>query len=140
MINRNRNTWDEIVTSDKLELLGSKVMTQLLSEYYREYDYLITHFSQLPHKAREALREIVAGNVSWSEIETVPKETVLIPYTDKSNHRLGEWLNEREFPKLISKIAVSSFNFTRWLSELISQAQSIISYMEENYGDILNLE
>ena len=60
-VERSKNTWDGLENAGNTYLLRNDSLVNLLTKYYNRYDFLISHFNQVPYKSREKIREYVVG-------------------------------------------------------------------------------
>jgi hypothetical protein len=124
-VDRSKNTWDGLENAGNTYLLRNDSLVNLLTEYYNEYDFLISHFNQVPYKSREQIREYVVGTYSSMTIRN---------FYDNKNWNMPEsevqkivhvWIEYPEFTTLLAKIAVTSAVNKNYFSRLRDQAQTI---------------
>jgi len=136
LVERYKNTWDNLNESGQLLSLKDDELNKRLLEYYRFYDSRIENFNQLPVEVRLAQRKF-AGNCY--EFENLVRRR-------ESNNAIllnPEWFScffslEGLRLNLIYILESCYYNIT-WFGELKTQAQSIIEYMEKNHAQEINL-
>jgi len=129
-VDRYKNTWDNLNQSGQLLTLKDDDLNKKLIEYYRFYDSRISNFKQLPDEVRRTQRKFA---INCFEFENLVKRR------ESDNEIL---YNPEWFPCFLSLeglsynlilILESCYFNINWFTELKTQSQSIIAYMEENH-------
>ena len=128
-VDRTQNTWDNLNASGQLLSLKEDDLTKELFDYYNYYDSRILNFSELPQQARFDFRKLDAKCTGLTDIVKINAYQISTPP------------NPSYFPcflaldglheSLIFILQSCYFNIN-WFTELKTQAQAIIAYMEEN--------
>lgn len=136
-INRNRNTWDELSEQGKMNLIFNDSLRHHLQSLYSKHDYHAKNFNEVPRNARMKARSIGADCFDL-------KSTERFHYNDFKNPPTSRWfscwMNNNETVGAIRSVLITCFWNIPWFTEVKEEAQSIITYMEENYADILSQE
>lgn len=130
-INRRLNTFDGLVASGKMDLLKNEYLINSLSDYYADFDNTLYEYRN----------ENLNRNLLILFVESFNSEDLLkikeLTSSTHTNERLKEWFNNKDFYTSVSAAAASSGYYNTWFTIISEQAQSIISYMEDNFDDIL---
>ena len=140
VVERNDNTWDGIKRSGRHgDILDDELVSQV-ANLYNEYDIRIEHFNEIPAECRKGLRNIAAKSSSLGFIKTVAYSDRVFDFGNAMTYDpvpLSNMLKHAELIPLLQCIAITSVvQRERW-SSTRAKTEAIISYMEENYGDIL---
>jgi len=135
-VHRTQNTWDNLTASGQLLSLKEDALTKSLFEYYNYYDSRILNFSELPQQARFDFRKLDA------------KCTGLKDIVKTNTYQISTPPNPSYFPCFLALdglheslifILQSCYLNINWFTELKTQAQSVIEYMEKNLIREINL-
>jgi len=145
---REECTWDELSSSGKKGAISDDHMWSELDKYYGFYNSRIVNYNQSPNQTRFELRNQLgqSHDIDYinkihdviDDIESqmfIPPEILQIPVSKTTLNRIIK--NER-IRGLLSHITLSCVYNLSWFRALENQAESIISYMEENYADIID--
>ena len=136
------STWDELRSTGQLAIIHNDSLSNFLQSFYAYYDSRVSNFNRIQASLREDFRILMSNFYKVDEF----KNSILNDYQFKNqsmiimanSSTIQQIIEEPTFPQLISSIATGTIYSIQFFSTLSSQAQSIISYMEKNYGDILH--
>jgi len=127
-VDRNKNTWDNLNASGQLLTLEDKDLIERLFEYYSFYDARIKNFNELPQEARFNNRKVGSPCRDLYDLMRVYKSSSTYP----NANFYSCWLSYPGIHGLIIYVLESCYWNIEWFSQLKTQAQSIIDYMEHN--------
>lgn len=134
-IDKPENTWDNLNMSGQLLTLKEDTLTKKLFEYYNFYDSRVKNFSELPQQARLEFRKLDASCNTLNDI------------VKSDSNQVTTFPNPSYFPCFLAAnglhnsliyILQSCYFNINWFTQLKTQAQSIIAYMEENHLQDIN--
>ncbi len=128
-VDRTKNTWDNLNSSGQLLSLKAEELNSKLFEYYTFYDSRIKNFNELPRQKRLEFRLSTDLCDNLKNQSNINEATGLIyPNYDWFDCYLNlDGVHQVLMPVFIS----CRYNIT-WFTQLKTQAQSIIEYMEQN--------
>jgi hypothetical protein len=82
-IDRKTNTWDELKSTGKYQVLEDKTLVQMLTDHYQFYDIYINNFNRLPLDKLDELKEIASSIHNSHSIRqlVIDSELVFSPST-----------------------------------------------------------
>ena len=128
-VDRNKNTWDELNASGQLLTLKNDKLNEYLFKYYSFYDSRIKNFNELPKEVRLNNRKLGSPCSSLDNLIRVRESNGTI---SPNAQWFSCWLNHPDMHGLVISILETCYWNIDWFTELKTQAQSIIAYMEEN--------
>ena len=134
-VERYKNTWDNLNQSGQLLTLKDDELNKKLIEYYRFYDSRIDNFNQIPVEVRLALRKFSSNCYEFENlVKRRESNNVILPNP--------EWfpcfLSLEGLSRNLILILETCYYNINWFTELKTQAQSIIEYMEQNLEREIN--
>jgi Family of unknown function (DUF6090) len=131
---RTKNTWDNLNTSGQLLSLKEDILNKKLFEYYTFYDSRIKNFNELPKDVRLKFRK---SSVYCDDLENMSKILDGNGLIHPNSHWFSCYLYLDGVHESLIPIFISSHYNINWFTQLKTQAQSIIYYMEvENLLDL----
>ena len=135
-ITREDNTWDDLKVKSIETYIIKDSLTQLLDDFYANYDTQIERFNQLPKKVREELRMLTAYCNDSEGVQMIFEKG--IDYYGASSPRFRKCiLSDMEVPRLASAIALSAIVNKRLCEELKKEAEAVQGYMEKHFKHLL---
>jgi len=133
---RENNTWDDLKVKGIETYIIKDSLSQLLDNFYANYDQQIERFNQLPQKVREDLR-ILTGYCHDSEGVVAIFENGVAYYGSSSPSLRHCIISNVEIPKLVSAITVSAIVNINLCKGLKQEAEAIERYMEYHFKELL---
>jgi len=137
-VNRTKNTWDNLNTSGQLLTLNEDTLNKKLFDYYTYYDGRILNFNELPKEARLKFRKAVTVCYNLENADRLLEVRRHGSINPNSNF-FSCFFNLDEMHDDLIAIYISSSLNIDWFTELKTQAQSIIDYMEKSLAKEINL-
>ncbi|HMC01982.1 MAG TPA: DUF6090 family protein [Flavobacteriaceae bacterium] len=131
-VDRTENTWDELKILGKETFLINDSLTLQLNKFYANYDKQIERFNQLPKKARQELRELTGKCHNSKGLEIIYKKGVNF-YGASSTYTRHCILSIENPSEVVGIIVMSSIVHLSIYEDLINNAESVNSYLEDNY-------
>jgi len=132
---RTKNTWDNLNTSGQLLSLKEDILNKKLFEYYTFYDSRIKNFNELPKDVRLKFRK---SSVPCDDLENMSKIFGGNGLTHPNSRWFSCYLYLDGVHESLIPIFISSHYNINWFTQLKTQAQSIIDYMEVEHSQDLN--
>ena len=133
-IDRTEGIWDELKRTGLLQTFEDQEFVHMLNEYYQKYDRRINNFNRLP---LDNLDKFKAISTRLHTSYTIGSQRLDPKYVSYSPERLDAFLSQEGLYELTSSIGIASQLNYEFFIDIRNQAQSIISYLEEHYADIL---
>ncbi|MEP0134296.1 MAG: DUF6090 family protein [Eudoraea sp.] len=133
---RKDNTWDDLKVKGIETYVIKDSLTQLLNNFYGNYDYNIDRFNQLPKKVREEMR-ILTAYCNDSEGSQMIYEKGIDFYGHSSPKFRRCILSNKDVPRISSAITMSAIVNIELCDNLIKQAKVVEGYMERYFKDLL---
>ena len=137
-IERQRNTWDELNVSGSQNIYRDDSLDIQLLRFYSNWGNRIISFSDAGREVRSEARKINAHCVNPLLLNNASFES--FRSQRYRNEFLQCTLNNDKLRILFRGILASGMMQIPQFEPLLTQAQSIISYMEETYPDLLDKE
>ena len=134
-VERIPNAWDAIASTNKIEILRDKSLTEKLKKYYFTYDHRIRTFQELPANARSSLRTLLSYDAEWQHIQDIVEQRERYLYQES---RLLDWIQDPEIKALIELAGVGAAQNILKYTNLKEEAASIVSYIENTFTEIVN--
>jgi hypothetical protein len=136
LVERYKNTWDNLNESGQLLSLKDDELNIRLLEYYRFFDSRIENFNQLPVEVRLAQRKFAGLCFEFdSLVQRRESNNAILPNPEW----YGCFLALEGLKVNLIYILESCYYNINWFTQLKTQAQSIIEYMEQNLAQEINL-
>jgi hypothetical protein len=132
-IDRKTNTWDELKSTGKFQVLEDQNLVQMLTDHYQFYDIYINNFNRLPLDKLDELKEIASSIHNSHSIRqlAIKSELMFSPNT------FEKFISHKELYNLISSIGLFTSIYNMFFIEVKDQAYSIIIYLEETYPELI---
>ena len=137
-VDREENTWDKLKVLGKETYLINDSFSVQLNKFYANYDGQIERFNQLPKKMRQDLREFTGKCHNSKGLEVIFNNGIDF-YGASSPYTRHCILSLENTPELVGGITVSTIVNLKIYADLIKDAKAIMSYIEVNYVNELNL-
>ena len=134
IVDRDLNTFDKLMSSGQSALLRNDRLSGMLDSFYKNFDIRVLNFKEFPLQIRMDLRRAAfpLGTIRDFEYEN-EKDKLTSSYID-------EYLaNEEVYEHLLSILRTCRYN-TLFFEDLSEEATQLISYMEDKYPRLRNLE
>jgi len=135
VVDRTKNTWDNLNESGQLLTLKDEGLNERLFKYYSFYDARIKNFNELPQEIRLNNRKLGSPCLDLKDLQRI-RESNYSVYPKASFFSC--WLSHPEIHGIIINLYESCLWNIDWFTQLKTQAQSIIAYMEENHLQDIN--
>lgn len=133
---REDNTWDDLKVKGIETYIIKDSLTQLLNDFYANYDNQINRFNQLPKKVREELR-MLTGYCNDSEGVQIIFEKG-IDYYGASSPRFRKCiLSNMDVPRLVSAVTLSAIVNIGLCEGLRKEAEAVKVYMEKHFRHLI---
>jgi hypothetical protein len=130
IIQRNKNTYDELSSSGQIGLLKNDSLSKGLEQFYKDLDIRISNFQEYPLQIRMELRNLTfpMGNVKDAKKEF---------FQDKlTTAFIQEYLsNQKVYEALLSIYKTCRYNIEFFNKSLI-EAKKLIIEMQRNYPEL----
>jgi len=130
IIQRNKNTFDELNGSGQMGLLKNDALSNKLELFYKNLDILISNFQEYPLQIRMELRDLTfpMGNVEDAKNEF---------FEDKlTTAFIQEYLaNQKVYEVLLSIYKTCRYNI-EFFEDSLLEAQNLIKNMKEDYPEL----
>jgi len=130
IIQRNKNTYDELSGSGQIGLLKNDFLSILLDRFYDNLDMRITNFKEYPLQMRMELRKLTfpIGSVKDAKYDFVEDKL--------TKAFIQEYLsNEKVYETLLAIFKTCRFNIKFFKTSLL-EAENLIKHMEINYPEL----
>ena len=136
IVDRNKNSWDDLNSTGKIQLLSEDALVNKLGDYYAFYDSRIKNYAQFPTETNLNLRAQHVENCLDIEMLNLKDDNSFYPNSDW----FSCMLRDDDIRKYLFTTMASCYYNVPWFSNLQNQAQSIIAYLEENHSAIINAQ
>ena len=127
IIQRNKNTYDELSGSGQMGLLKNETLSKGLEQFYKDLDIRITNFQEYPLQIRMKLRDLTfpMGNVEDAKNEF---------FEDKLTKAfIQEYLSDQNvYDALLSIYKTCRYNI-EFFDNSLAEAKKLIREMENEY-------
>ena len=130
-IDRQIGTWDELKSTGKYQTLEDQILINMLTHHYQIYDRRINNYNRQPLDNLDLYKGMTGSLNTSSSLRQLSAGNYIRPYT------LETLVKREKIYELLASIGIASILNSQYFQEIRQRAQSIISYMEENYADIL---
>ena len=132
VVQRADNTYDELKSSGRRDIIRDKELVRMLNDFYFLYDLRISNFNELPKATRYEHRRILA---QYPDIEDWRYEQAT---NKKSLNQFNTVLKNPNLYNLLMEIHISChFNIT-FFRELKDNAELVIRFIEQNHTNVIN--
>ena len=131
-IERKENTWDALKVQGVETFIIVDSVKVILNNFYGAYDLQIERFNQLPKKVRQDLRELTGYCHDALSARGIFKNGIK-SYGDFSPALRHCVISNEKIPELIAVISVSSIVNIKLQQELKTEAESAISFLEDQF-------
>jgi hypothetical protein len=133
---REDNTWDDLKIKSIETYIIKDSLTQLLDDFYANYDTQIERFNQLPKKVREELR-LLTAYCNDSEGAQIIFEKGIDYYGASSPGFRKCILSNMHVPRIASAITLSAIVNIGLCEGLKNEAEAVKGYMEKHFKHLL---
>ena len=134
VVHRADNTYDDLKSSGKREVVRDDELITLLNEFYFLYDLRISNFNELPKTARYEHRRIL------SQYQNIDDWRYEIAHQKKSNNYFQTVLKKPELYELLMEIHISSHYNISFFRDLKVNAESILEFIKDRHHNILTTD
>ncbi len=130
IIQRDKNTYDELSGSGQIGLLKNDSLSKLLDRFYDNLDMRIINFKEYPLQMRMELRKLTfpIGSVKDAKYDFV--------HDKLTKAFIQEYLsNEEVYETLLAIFKTCRYNIKFFKASLL-EAEILIKHMEENYPEL----
>ena len=132
-VERKENTWDGLKVQGAETFIISDSLKGLLNSFYGAFDLHIERFNQLPKKVRQELRELTGTCHDGNSVQAIFENG--IQFYGRSSPKLRYCiLTNKNIPKLVGAISISSIVNIRLNKELKKEVEAVMSYMENQFN------
>ena len=131
IIQRNKNTYDELSGSGQMGLLKNETLSQGLEQFYKDLDVRITNFEEYPLQVRMRLRDLTfpMGTVSDAQQEFF-KDKLTADFIE-------EYLSNQEvYETLLSIYKTCRYNI-EFFNMSLDAAEQLLLDMETEYPELV---
>ncbi|MDT0557219.1 DUF6090 family protein [Ichthyenterobacterium sp. W332] len=134
IIDRDLNTFDKLKSSGQSALLKNDSLSNLLDNFYKNFDIRILNFKEFPLQIRMDLRRAAFPLGTANDFKYENENSKL------TAAYIREYLNNDEvYEHLLSILKTCQFN-TNFFEDLSAEAIQLINYMEDNYPELKNIK
>lgn len=130
-LEREKLTWDDLVSSGNVDIIRDDSLTQLLKSFYHSYDLDIITFNKAPESALFEFQRLTLRNIDLNYYDKVFNENSEV-FMDQE--KIKQLVSQKQFNLLLREIVVGSKVVTMALQGLSTQLLDIIAYIEGKYG------
>lgn len=128
-------TWNELVSRGNQELLQDDSLMNQLEVYYEDYNGFFENYFSVPYENRMALRSLNHKMFSIDENADYTDNDIFDGVPSRSTFEAI--IAHKEVLGLIRSVVVSSGFQSRFLLDMVNNAEMILSYIERNYPKIV---
>ncbi len=132
VIDRIENTFYELETSGQSAIIRDDLLDNQLHQFYHKYDSRVSNFNEYPKWVRLEKRKLSYKSGTLDDYLFQKANKV------ETSNFINEVLNnELNYQLLLGIIKSCDYNIG-FFEELSKEAKSIITYIEENYPEVIN--
>lgn len=129
IVEREPNTYSDLITKGKSNIINNTILIELLHEFYKNYDSKISNFNEFPKTVRFDKRAISMQLGTMSDFKFYIKNQYI------SNEYIKKMLENEEFYALTLGIYKSCYYNIGFFEEVLVQAKNILTYIEDHHHD-----
>ena len=129
-VSREKLTWDDLISSGRVDIIRDDTLAQLLKSYYYSYDLDVITFNKAPSQALFEFQRLCLRNIDLATYDKTFDESSQGIFNQE---RIKQVVSQEDFGFLLREILVGSKVLMSNLQGKSLQIIEIIEYIEENY-------
>ena len=139
VVERNQNTYDGNKVAGTLGVMKDDSLRKMLDDFYTLFDRRISNFNDVPNYVRSNYRQVLSETYMYDDLVGLYRSKPWQSYQPDESH-LKRFYGVEDAPAFLSSLLVTAVVNIQFFGQLKNQAEAIMSYLEDSYPELVEIE